>query len=143
MRLHQLQPITPETLFVHYVFSGDPKDARSIARNGFDLSRFGATARRFNAHEALTRYDPVGVFATIAEPGMDLDRRDLPYVTFRTRVTEDEVLYEGKEAAAVIHGKTGAPLTKALLKQGFKLLIGEIECIVLDTSVIYDIRVGS
>ena len=54
--------------------------AKRIASNGFDLSKFGATAKRFNAPESLHKNDPKAVFALPYES--ELKESQLPHQAF-------------------------------------------------------------
>ncbi|ELP5899838.1 hypothetical protein QTV49_001739 [Vibrio vulnificus] len=43
----------------------DLKSAKNIEKNGFNLKRFGDTARLYGAPEFLWKHDPVAVFASV------------------------------------------------------------------------------
>lgn len=65
-------------LYLHYTHT--PAQVRSILANGFDLKKFGFTARNLNMGD-LAVSDPRGVFAT---EYMDNGRfAERPYVVFK------------------------------------------------------------
>lgn len=132
----------PKT-FIHR--TEDAADIESIKQAGFDLKKFGRTAKKFNSPSFLTKYDPRGVYATSAD-GLDLsksgDKR--PYVVFKANIDKALVLQETsldanakKSLSDMFSGKTGAALRSALLKKGYQAVLRPgSEQIILDPSIV-------
>lgn len=121
-------------LYVH--FTHDEESARSIIKNGFDLRRFGETAKRFGM-ASMAANDPAGVYAV--EKGDYVP--DRPHVIFRVSnarvLSRPDSKYPGESAdlkteLARATGKRGKPLSDILLKNGVDVLHSTSEFIILD-----------
>ena len=127
--------------FIH--FTDEPADAAAIAKHGFDLKKFGRTGRKYAAATHLTEHDPRGVYAHAWKDGAEAWGGGKPYVIFTVPVAR-AIYWDndpdhapcGKAIISQIHGgKTGAALSKALLKDGIQAIFSKhSEQIILDTS---------
>lgn len=127
-------------LYLHYTYTA--AQVRSILANGFDLKKFGHTARKLNMGEFAVN-DPRGVFATeYQDNGRFADR---PYVVFKlpqgTRVLTKPGKHPGwsedlKADLSRLYGASGAKFARILLGAGIQVLHSQAEFIILDPSLI-------
>jgi hypothetical protein len=110
---------------------------RSILARGFDLRRFGATAKRTRQHD-MAQHDPRGIYATAYEPGYE--PRDKPWVVFAVEPAPAVLaIPDGpdhsdlqKSDLVAAYGAPGATLSKALLRGGVQVVHAGFEFIILD-----------
>lgn len=136
-QIRDAQPNEIPRTFVHT--TDNQADIDSIVQRGFDLSRFGQTARKYG-FPVNVQYDPKGVYALAAD---EMDRMTpRPYVRFTAAINKAVVLVEshpgaGKRALAAYMGATGDKLSSQLLKMGYQaVLTPDSEQIILDPSII-------
>jgi hypothetical protein len=117
---------------------------RSIVAHGFDLGKFGFTARKLNMREFAAK-DPRGVFATMHNPKRLPDGK--PYVVFRISprpnvLSRPDARYgradgygaDLKSELFDLYGFGGAKLTKILLAHDIQAVQSTSEFIILDPS---------
>ena len=97
------------------------KHAENIIKNGFDLSRIDATAKRHGAPASYSRHDPFGMFGMPRKTPRDPEQ---PIVTFNLK-PDAQVLWhdmEGHDAKASIYKtldvSSRAEMTSKLLSMG-------------------------
>lgn len=97
------------------------KHAENIIKNGFDLSRIDATAKRHGAPASYSRHDPFGMFGMPRKTPRDPEQ---PIVTFNLK-PDAQVLWhdmEGHDAKASIYEtldvSSRAEMTSKLLSMG-------------------------
>ena len=92
------------------------KHAENIIKNGFDLSRIDATAKRHGAPASYSRHDPFGMFGMPRKTPRDPEQ---PIVTFNQVLWHD---MEGHDAKASIYKtldvSSRAEMTSKLLSMG-------------------------
>jgi hypothetical protein len=129
----------------------DQSDIDGIVAHGFDMRKFGRTARRFNIPAWMHQHDPRGIFSTTSdnEPETDYQQYDKrPYVIFTANIQKALVVIEksrtvnSKEALSrFMGGKTKGHLTRALLKMGYQAVLRQgSEQIILDPRLIQIVR---
>lgn len=109
----------------------------AILRDGFDLRRWGQTAKLHRVPH-LARHDPCGVFCTEITEGHVLDS-GRPWLAFRLRKgavalrtgAEGEEL-DIKEMLSHAYGASGRPLTRILRRHGVDAVRSTFEWVVLD-----------
>jgi hypothetical protein len=129
-----------------------PAQVRSIVANGFDLKKFGLTARKLNMEEFAAK-DPRGVFATAHNPERALPEGK-PYIVFkidpRPRVlSRPDARYGQTDGYGAdlktelfdLFGFAGQKLTKILISQGIDAIQSTGEYIILNPANI--VIVGS
>lgn len=140
---HSLGEITmgPE-FYLHTTHT--PAQVRSIVANGFDLKKFGFTAKKLNMQEFAAK-DPRGVFATAHNPDRARLPDDKPYIVFKidprprvlTRAHDRYGRTDGygadlKRELFDLYGFAGTKLTKILLAQGIDAVQSTGEYIILN-----------
>lgn len=131
-------------LYLHYTHT--PAQLHSILQGGFDLKKFGLTAKKFNMRE-LAVHDPRGVFAT---EFADRERfADRPWLVFKLEPTPNVLTKPGKHPGwaedlktllATTYGVSGSKLSQILLKADIQVLHSTGEFIILDPSRIKVVR---
>jgi hypothetical protein len=123
-------------LYIHYAH--DQAQVKSIVRNGFDLKKFGFTAKKYNAAH-MAANDPRGIFATNAA-GIDPKADGRPYVIFKVPSANVLTAPDPDDPGAALDLKTklssvyGAKMVaKVLLAADIHVLHSTYEFIILDT----------
>jgi hypothetical protein len=147
-----IRDATPDEIpqfFIHR--TEDQSDIDGIVAHGFDMKKFGKTARRFNIPNWMHQHDPRGVFSTSSDnnPETDYQQYDRrPYVIFTANIQRALMVIpisktvRTKEALSrFMGGKVKGHLTRALLKMGYQAVLHHnSEQIILDPSLIQVIR---
>jgi hypothetical protein len=125
-------------LYIHYAHTD--AQIRSIVQNGFDLKKFGYTAKLFRQPD-LAVSDPRGVYALSFEPtDRPLDR---PYIIFKLEPAPNVLSRPDttpgwsadiKSELARAFGVSGAKLSQFVLKAGIQVIHSNGEFIILDPS---------
>lgn len=123
--------------FIHTTHTAEM--ATSIARSGFDLGKFGLTARKYR-QQAMTLNDPKGIYALLYDPLIEKNERR-PFVVFAANITKalylKDIRGDAKAKLAELFGKKGEPLRKALRALGYQAVIRDgSEQIILDPTLI-------
>jgi hypothetical protein len=120
--------------FFHFTHDQSMVDA--IAKNGFDLNKFGFTGKKFNMPD-LTKYDPAGVYCQDAAEIMNSNFQ--PWVIFElighpTALASRHVFFKD---LAEHYGCVGKRLSQKLLQQGIQVVQNVREFVILDTKIIH------
>lgn len=122
----------------------------SIQQHGFNLKKFGYTARKFRSPEWLTQYDPTGVYTIAADSGEE-KYETRPYLLLKANIHKalfmeetSSVTNSKKELSLLFGGKTKAKLRSALMSLGYDAVLRKgSEQIILDPSILTVIEVGN
>jgi len=124
--------------FIHR--TDEQSDIEGIVRSGFNLRKFGGTARKFNMPD-MVQYDPKGIYALpVKELDVDFQRNDpRPYVVFSATIQKALVAQSKKSLSESFGGIIGAQLSNALKRLGYQAVFIQgslMEYIILDPSII-------